>query len=92
MRLNEEGVKSPSRMKKEGEPRRVLDVPDDLSAALAANAEAKAHFDAFSQSKRNDYVEWITEAKTDATRKKRLDTAIEWIAEGKARHWKYEKS
>jgi uncharacterized protein YdeI (YjbR/CyaY-like superfamily) len=36
-------------------------------------------------------VQWITEAKSDATRKKRLNQAMEWIAEGKSRNWKYEK-
>jgi hypothetical protein len=31
------------------------------------------------------------EAKTDATREKRLATSIEWLSAGKARYWKYEK-
>jgi len=35
------------------------------------------------------YIDWITEAKTEETRKKRLETAMEWIAEGKIRNWKY---
>jgi len=37
----------------------------------------------------NQYVEWITEAKGEETRKRRLTTAIEWMAKGKSRHWKY---
>ena len=37
-----------------------------------------------------EYVGWITEAKTDATRQKRLATTLEWLAEGKRRNWKYE--
>jgi len=36
-------------------------------------------------------VEWVTEAKTDATRRRRLETAVEWMAEGKNRNWKYER-
>jgi hypothetical protein len=36
-------------------------------------------------------IEWLTEAKQEATRDKRLATAIEWIAEGKPRNWKYMK-
>jgi uncharacterized protein YdeI (YjbR/CyaY-like superfamily) len=36
-------------------------------------------------------VTWIAEAKTEATRQRRLETAVEWIAEGKGRNWKYEK-
>ena len=51
---------------------------------------ARKAFDAFSPSHRREYVEWITEAKTDATRQKRMATAVEWLAEGKSRNWKYE--
>ena len=36
-------------------------------------------------------MEWIGEAKTEATREKRLAQALEWLAEGKHRHWKYER-
>ncbi len=88
-RLNDEGVKAPAR-KKPAE-KKELPVPDDLVAALETNPAAQEHFDAFSPSKRKDYVAWITEAKSEATRKKRLDQAVEWIAEGKSRNWKYEK-
>jgi hypothetical protein len=35
-------------------------------------------------------VQWITEAKRDETRGKRLATTIEWLTEGKKRNWKYE--
>ena len=92
MRLNEEGVKPPARSKPaEKAEKKELAVPDDLAAVLGANPAALGHFERFSPSKRKEYVEWITEAKTDATRTRRLATAVEWIAEGKARHWKYEK-
>ncbi|MEZ5314217.1 MAG: hypothetical protein R2862_11525 [Thermoanaerobaculia bacterium] len=33
----------------------------------------------------------MTEAKTEATRSRRLATALEWLAEGKSRMWKYQK-
>jgi uncharacterized protein YdeI (YjbR/CyaY-like superfamily) len=62
-----------------------------FTAALAKNKKAKATFDAFPPSARNEYLEWQAEAKTDATRDKRLATTIEWLAEGKRRNWKYEK-
>lgn len=65
-------------------------VPQDMQAALDANAAAKATYDGFPPSAQRDYVEWITEAKTEATRTKRLNQAVEWLAEGKRRHWKYE--
>jgi uncharacterized protein YdeI (YjbR/CyaY-like superfamily) len=89
-RLNDEGVKAPRREKPAGE-RKEPAVPEDLLAALETSPAAMEHFEKFSPSKRKDYVEWITEAKSGATRKKRLDTAVEWIAEGKGRNWKYER-
>jgi uncharacterized protein YdeI (YjbR/CyaY-like superfamily) len=89
MRLNDEGVKAPSRMKpKDQKPKDVI-VPDDLAKVLQANAPARATFEKFSPSHKREYVEWITEAKTEATRNRRLEQAIEWMAEGKPRNWKY---
>ncbi|MDB4950391.1 MAG: hypothetical protein JWM27_3040 [Gemmatimonadetes bacterium] len=88
MRLNDEGVKSPERAKKA--PRPELATPDDLAAALASDDAARGHFESFSPSARREYVEWITEAKTGATRAKRLAQTLEWVAEGKKRNWKYE--
>jgi hypothetical protein len=85
MKLNDEGVKSPSRMKPKA-PKPELAVPDELTSALAANHAARATFEKFSPSHKREYVEWITEAK--ATRARRLQTALEWMAEGKPRNWK----
>ena len=59
--------------------------------ALEKNKKAAATFKAFSPSNKREYVEWITEAKREATREKRLAQAIEWMAEGKPRNWKYMK-
>ena len=84
--LNEAGIKvarPPAR-------KRALTVPTDLSAALKKNKRALAAFEAFSPSHKREYVEWITEAKREETRNKRIAQAIEWMAEGKARNWKYE--
>jgi uncharacterized protein YdeI (YjbR/CyaY-like superfamily) len=91
MRLNDEGVK-PTNRTKTAEPKPEAAVPDDLAAALAASEPARAAFDRFSPSQRREYVEWITEAKTDATRQRRLEQAVEWMAEGKQRNWKYMKA
>jgi hypothetical protein len=68
-----------------------LPVPQDMAAALKANSAAQVVFESFTAAQRRDYIEWITSAKADATREKRLVQAIEWIAEGKRRNWKYEK-
>ena len=72
-------------------PAAALPVPADLAAALKKNKAAAATFENFSPSHRKEYVEWITEAKRDETRPKRLATTLEWLAEGKSRNWKYEK-
>ncbi len=87
-RLNEEGVKV---VKKKPAVPQVVETPDDLLAALKKNKKAKATFDAFSPSNRKEYILWITEAKTEATRNKRLEIAVEWMSEGRSRNWKYEK-
>jgi uncharacterized protein YdeI (YjbR/CyaY-like superfamily) len=86
MGLQEAGVKSP-RMAKA--PRKPIPMAADLKAALAKNKKAKATFDAFSPSHKREYLEWITEAKGEDTRARRIKQALEWMAEGKPRNWKY---
>ena len=88
MTLNAEGVKSPTRSKPKASTRELI-VPDDLTSALAANKAARATFDKLPPSHKREYVDWITEAKTQATRTRRLETAVEWMSEGKPRNWKY---
>ncbi len=68
-----------------------LPIPADLAQALSASSSAAATFENLPPSQRKEYVEWITDAKREETRRKRLATAIEWLSEGKARNWKYEK-
>jgi uncharacterized protein YdeI (YjbR/CyaY-like superfamily) len=89
MQLNENGAKRPAKPKPSTP--KVVAVPQDLAAALKKNAAARSTFEDFSPSCKNEYVEWITEAKREETRAKRLATTIEWLAEGKRRNWKYEK-
>jgi uncharacterized protein YdeI (YjbR/CyaY-like superfamily) len=63
--------------------------PDYLLAALGQNSKAQATWDAFPASCRNEYIEWISEAKRESTRASRIATMLEWLQEGKSRHWKY---
>ena len=88
MALNESGVKAPREAKPKRKP---LAMPDELRRALGRNRSAKAAFEGFSPSHQREYVEWITEAKTEETRMRRVEAAVEWIAEGKPRNWKYMK-
>ena len=88
MKLNEEGkkvVKAKPAVKKE------IAVPDYFTAALRKNKKAWTTFEAFSPSCKREYVEWVTEAKREETRNKRLAEALEMMAEGKKRNWKYGK-
>ena len=91
MALNEQGVKAPMK-RKPALKKPALRMPKELTAALDRNPKARETFDAFPPSQRREYVEWVAEAKTDATREKRLATAIEWLSEGKTRNWKYQKA
>lgn len=71
-------------------PKPEIAMPDDFDRALDAAPMARATFDGLARSHRREYLEWITEAKREGTRARRLATAIEWLAEGKKRNWKYE--
>jgi uncharacterized protein YdeI (YjbR/CyaY-like superfamily) len=86
--LNETGIrikKAPTSAKAE------IEIPIVFSTALDKNLKAKQCFEAFSASHRREYLEWITEAKTETTQLKRIETTIEWLNEGKSRHWKYQR-
>lgn len=85
--LNDAGIKVPRAAKAAKAPPRT---PPYMAAAIARNKRAKQHFDAFSPSAKREYIEWVTGAKSDDTRARRLETAVQWISEGKRRNWKYE--
>lgn len=89
MALIESGATRPAT--KTARPKAELPVPDDLAAALRRNAKARATFEGFAPGYRRDYVEWITDAKREDTRARRLEQTVEWLAEGKTRNWKYMK-
>jgi hypothetical protein len=88
-KLNDAGVK-PVKKKVVPAKDRVLEVPVYFAAAVKKDKKAQATWDGFSYSARKEYVEWVTEAKAEATRDKRLAQTVEWLAEGKRRNWKYE--
>lgn len=81
---------SASKPKEKKPPKTEIAVPQDLAAALRDNPAAGRFFDGLAPSYRYEYLEWITGAKRDETRGKRIAQAIEWLAEGKKRNWKYE--
>lgn len=88
MQLTDDGHKLLNAGNKKAE---VQEAPKILIDALNLNDIAYDTFNNFSQSHRNEYIEWINEAKTENTKLKRLAQTIEWLEEGKPRNWKYMK-
>lgn len=86
MALNDKGIKV---AKPKSTEKKELVVPDYFIKALSKNKKALQTFEAFAYSHKKEYVQWITEAKTDETRNKRMASAIEMLNEGKSRNWKY---
>jgi uncharacterized protein YdeI (YjbR/CyaY-like superfamily) len=89
MKLNETSVKVPKDKPKQA--RLPVENPEWLVKEIKKNKKAWGHFQAFPASGKKEYVEWITEAKTEATKQKRLEQALAWMEEGKPRNWKYMK-
>jgi uncharacterized protein YdeI (YjbR/CyaY-like superfamily) len=87
--LNKNNVKLPAKNKPP--ENKELQIPDNFTEALSANQKALETFQNFSYSHKKEYVEWVTEAKTEETRARRMATTIEWLTEGKSRMWKYLK-
>jgi uncharacterized protein YdeI (YjbR/CyaY-like superfamily) len=63
----------------------LTDVPSDINRALAADPAAQHAFARLAPSHRREYLEWIGEAKQDATRRRRLEGMIERLKGPKTR-------
>ena len=55
---------------------RVVEVPDDLAAALAADAAVQEAFDRLSNSNKRQYTEWVGSAKKPETRARRVAETV----------------
>ncbi len=58
-------------------------VPRDLKKALQANPKAWANFQKFAPSAQLAFVYWVTTAKMDKTRQKRIEKVVRLSAQGK---------
>jgi bifunctional DNA-binding transcriptional regulator/antitoxin component of YhaV-PrlF toxin-antitoxin module len=63
------------------EPREVV-IPPELAAALGADANVRATFDALAFTHRREYAEWVDGAKRDPTRALRAAKAVEMLRAG----------
>jgi hypothetical protein len=64
---------------------REVDVPEELAAALAADAKAQEFWQTLSYSKQQWHVLQVTSAKTDETRNRRIEKSVGMLREGRAR-------
>lgn len=84
--LNDKGIKLPT------VPKKVIETKEVPSYFLERmNAETLFNFNKLSPSCKREYTDWITEAKTEVTRNKRIEAALDLISVGKSRHAKYKK-
>ena len=58
----------------------VTAVPPALTAALARNARARESFEKLAPSYRKQFIYWISTAKRDQTREKRIQTTVKLLA------------
>lgn len=61
---------------------RIVDVPDDLKTLLAKNKAAQNFFDSLSFTNKKEYAQWISSAKKEETRTKRLSLTLEKLLAG----------
>jgi len=88
-RINAAGT--PEKIKKKIARKKLLKAPVYFIDALNSNKKASEKFQLFTDAQRNEYIEWVTDAKTETTRNNRLKSMIEWVRDGKPRNWKYMK-
>lgn len=81
---------APAPRKVKHEPKPPAAMHPEFAAALKASPKAQQVLDGFPPSARREYLDWVADAKQDATRTKRISDAVQWLSEGKRRHWKYE--
>ena len=63
----------------------VHELPADLSKALSANAAALAAWQDITPLARNEFICWVTDAKQEKTRERRIRRTCEELEEGQRR-------
>lgn len=61
----------------------IADLPREFARALQANRQARVNFERLAPSHQRQYIGWISDAKRDETRQRRIDAAIEMLNENK---------
>ena len=61
---------------------RIVEVPAELQALLNINPKAEEFYNTLSYTNRKEYVRWITSAKKQETKDRRLEKSIEMLLSG----------
>jgi uncharacterized protein YdeI (YjbR/CyaY-like superfamily) len=64
-------------------PTEELVIPDELKKELAKDKKAQENFDNFAPGYRRLYIGWITSAKKEETKGKRICRVVEWAGQNK---------
>ena len=67
----------------EDKEERSIEIPIELQERLNCSSMARNFFESLSFSNKRKYVQWITSAKKEETRVKRIEQAILYLEEGK---------
>jgi hypothetical protein len=62
---------------------REVELPTELADALLSDPEARVKFDSMAFTHRKEYARWISDAKREDTRRRRVAEALERIKAGK---------
>ncbi|MBL4623868.1 MAG: YdeI/OmpD-associated family protein [Flavobacteriales bacterium] len=92
VRYVEEAIANEKAGKKVKPLKKPLIIPIELQKELGASAQLLMCYDSLSLSCKREYAEYISEAKREETKAKRLDKIIPMITEGKGLNDKYKKS
>ena len=96
-RLHEAGLAKIEEAKQDGswiklDSVEALEIPSDLRKAFKSNLGSNSNFDAFPRSTKRAILEWIGNAKTEATRAKRVSETATLAAENiRANQWSKKK-
>lgn len=64
---------------------RTVEVPTDLAAALTAEPAAAEAYERMSYTHRKEFVQWVLEAKREATRARRIAATVDMLKAGRTR-------
>jgi hypothetical protein len=65
------------------EEERVVDMPEDLKKLIFKNRQAREFYESLSYTNRKEYAVWISSAKKEETREKRLEQTLSKLLGGK---------